>query len=70
MSNLLKKIKRQQDVAKEKEELKNIKNTFGKKPTTKCPKCNQKTLFYTNDQDDIYCVRCEQKIGNRKYIKL
>lgn len=68
MSNMLRRIKRQQDVAKEKIEIKNIKNTFGIKPKEKCPKCKLKTIFYTNDQEDVYCVRCEQKIGNRKYM--
>lgn len=48
---------------KEKQEIENIKRTYGKKAKVKCPKCNKKTLFYTNKEKEIYCMRCEEKVG-------
>lgn len=52
------KLKRQ----KEKEELKNIHKTYGKKPKGVCPNCHKKSLFFTNTDGEIFCLRCEEKI--------
>lgn len=45
---------------KEKQELENIRKTYGKKPKEKCPKCNKKTLFFKNDKGEIFCIRCDK----------
>lgn len=45
---------------KEKKELDNIRKTYGKKPKIKCPKCNKKTLFFKNNNGEIYCIRCDK----------
>ena len=45
---------------KEKQELENIRKTYGKKPKIKCPKCNKKTLFFKNDKGEIFCIRCDK----------
>ena len=45
---------------KEKQELENIRKTYGKKPKEKCPKCNKKTLFFKNNKGEIYCIRCDK----------
>lgn len=45
---------------KEKQELDNIRKTYGKKPKEKCPKCNKKTLFFKNNKGEIYCIRCDK----------
>lgn len=45
---------------KEKQELDNIRKTYGKKPKEKCPKCNKKTLFFKNDKGEIFCIRCDK----------
>ena len=45
---------------KEKQELENIRKTYGKKPKEKCPKCNKKTLFFKNDKCEIFCIRCDK----------
>lgn len=52
---------------KEKEKLKEIQKTYGKKPKEKCPYCHNKSLFYTNEMGQVYCIRCDMliKIGNK-----
>lgn len=45
---------------KEKQELENIRKTYGKKPKIKCPKCNKKTLFFKNNKGEIFCIRCDK----------
>ena len=45
---------------KEKQELENIRKTYGKKPKEKCPKCNKKTLFFKNDKGEIFSIRCDK----------
>lgn len=53
--------------AKEKKELENIKKVYGKKPKEICPKCKKHSLFYTNKDGDMFCVRCDEivKINNK-----
>lgn len=63
MSSLLRKIKRNQNQENERKEIKNIQNIFKKKPKDKCPKCNMKSLFYTNEKKETYCVRCEERVN-------
>lgn len=57
------KLDRKIIVEKEKKELKNIQKTYGKKPKTKCPKCNKKSLFITNNKGEIFCIRCDKKVN-------
>lgn len=47
---------------KEKEKLKNIKMTYGKKPKGICPYCHNKTLFMKNEKEEIFCIRCNKQI--------
>lgn len=56
--NLERKIKRNQ----EKEKLKNIKNTYNKKPKEKCPICKKYSLFMNTKDGKIYCIRCNNCI--------
>lgn len=56
--SLLRKIKRKE----ENKEINNIKLTYGKKPKSKCPKCGKKSLFYTNEDKETYCIRCDRQI--------
>lgn len=58
MGSLERKVKRQKEI----EELLNIKNTYGKKPRTICPKCKKKSLFIINNKNETYCIRCDQRI--------
>ena len=53
MSSIARKLKRQ----KEKEELKNIHKTYGKKPKGVCPKCKKHSLFFTNKDNETLCIR-------------
>ena len=48
---------------KEKEELENIRKVYGKKPKYICPKCHKKTLFMTNKEKEIFCIRCDELVG-------
>ncbi len=56
------KLERQIKRNKEKEELKNIQKTYGKKPKDKCPRCGKRSLFYTCRDGEVYCLRCENRI--------
>ena len=58
MSNMLRKFKRK----KEKDKQINIRNTYGKKPKEICPKCKRKTLFMTNKDGEVYCIRCDNRV--------
>lgn len=62
MGSLLRKF----DRLKEKEKQRDIKIMYGKKPKLKCPKCHQKTLFFTNTDGEIYCIRCDKIVGLKK----
>lgn len=48
---------------KEKKELENIKKVYGKKPKGICPKCRKHSLFYTNKNNEMFCIRCDKIIG-------
>lgn len=54
------KLKRKLIKNEEKEELNNLRKMYGKKPKTKCPKCNKKTLFFKNKDGEVFCVRCDK----------
>ena len=58
MSNMLRKLKRKE----EKDKQINIKNTYGKKPKEICPRCKRKTLFMTNKDGEVYCIRCDNRV--------
>lgn len=58
MSNMLRKFKRKE----EKDKQINIKNTYGKKPKEICPRCKRKTLFMTNKDGEVYCIRCDNRV--------
>ena len=58
MSNMLRKFKRKE----EKDKQINIRNTYGKKPKGICPKCRRKTLFMTNKDGEVYCIRCDNRV--------
>lgn len=53
------------DRNKEKEELENIRKVYGKKPKYKCPKCHKKTLFMTNKEKEVFCIRCDRLISKK-----
>lgn len=59
MSSLLRKYKR----IEEKKEQENIKKLYGKKPKGVCPKCKLKSLFYTNEKKETFCVRCDSIVN-------
>ena len=58
MSNMLRKFKRKE----EKDKQINIRNTYGKKPKEICPRCRRKTLFMTNKDGEVYCIRCDNRV--------
>ena len=58
MSNMLRKFKRKE----EKDKQINIRNTYGKKPKGLCPTCRRKTLFMTNKDGEVYCIRCDNRV--------
>lgn len=62
MSNFERKIKRQREI----DELLNIKKLYGKKPKFICPRCHKKTLFMTNNKNEIYCIRCDQLVSKKQ----
>lgn len=55
-------FKRKLERIKEKEEQNNIKNLYGKKPKGICPKCKKHSIFMTNSEKEIYCIRCNQRV--------
>lgn len=62
MGSLQRKIKRQEEF----KELINIRNTYGKKPKIVCPKCKKRSLFMSNNNGEIFCIRCDSKVGEKK----
>ena len=62
MSSLLRMIQREE----EKKKLIEIRKTYGKKPKIICPKCKRKSLFMTNKNNEIFCIRCDSKVGEKK----
>lgn len=54
------KLKRKLKKELEKQELENIRKTYGKKPKEKCPKCGKKSLFFKNTKGEVYCIRCDK----------
>ena len=55
-------LKRKFERIKEQEEQNNIKNTYGKKPKGVCPNCKKHSLFMTNKDNEIYCIRCTERV--------
>lgn len=56
-------VERKMQRQEEKQKLKNIHKTYGKKPKGKCPKCKRYSLFFTNEKGEIFCVRCDEMVG-------
>lgn len=50
----------------EKQKLKEIRNTYNKKPKEICPKCHEKSLFMTNSKNEVYCIRCNNLVAIKK----
>lgn len=60
MSNSLdRKVRRR----KEKEEIINIKKVYGKKPKEMCHKCHKKSIFYSNNKKEVFCIRCDKRVA-------
>lgn len=55
-------LKRSIERNKEKEKLKEIRNTYKKKPKEICPKCKKHTLFMINKGNELYCIRCDNRV--------
>lgn len=51
---------------REKEKLKEIHQTYNKKPREICPKCHKKSLFMTNSKNEVYCIRCDKLVAIKK----
>jgi ribosomal protein S27AE len=51
---------------KEKDKLKEIRNTYNRKPKEICPKCHKKSLFMTNSKNEVYCIRCNNLVAIKK----
>lgn len=51
---------------REKDKLKEIHNTYNKKPKEICPKCHKKSLFMTNSKNEAYCIRCNNLVAINK----
>lgn len=58
-------FKRIIECKEEKKKIKNIHRTYRKKPKGICPKCRKKSLFFTNDNGEIFCIRCNNLVSNR-----
>lgn len=56
--NLARKIAR----TEEKKNLKNIHKVYNKKPKEVCPKCKKRSLFFTNEKNETFCVRCDKLV--------
>ena len=63
--NLKRKIERNKEKIKQKE----IKETYGKKPKSICPRCNKHSLFMTNQNGEVYCIRCDRLVALDKNKK-
>lgn len=55
-------IGRKMEVEAEKSKLKEIHRTYGKKPKDLCPKCHKRSLFFTNNKGEVFCIRCDQRV--------
>lgn len=55
-------FKRKLERKNEKKEQLNIKNTYGKKPKGICPRCHKHSIFMTNKENEVYCIRCNNRI--------
>lgn len=51
---------------KEKEKLKEIHNTYNRKPKEICPKCHKKSLFMSNSKRGVFCIRCNNLVAIKK----
>lgn len=51
---------------REKDKLKEIHNTYNRKPKEICPKCHKKSLFMTNSKKEVYCIRCNNLVAIKK----
>ena len=51
---------------KEKDKLKEIHNTYNRKPKDICPKCHKKSLFMTNSKKEVYCIRCNNLVAIKR----
>lgn len=60
--NLARSIKKEE----EKKKLKEIRETYDKKPKNVCPRCHKRALFFINSKNEIYCVRCDNMVGKVK----
>lgn len=58
MNVLQKSMKR----AQEAKEVAQIKAIYKRSPKEKCPLCNKKSLFYTNKDGSVFCVRCDSRV--------
>lgn len=48
---------------KEKDKLKEIHNTYNRKPKEICPKCHKKSIFYSNNKKEVFCIRCDKRVA-------
>ena len=55
-------FKRKLERNKEKENQINIKNKYGKKPKGICPICKKNSIFMTNKEKEVYCIRCNERV--------
>lgn len=51
---------------REKDKLKEIHNTYNRKPKEICPKCHKKSLFMTNSKNEVFCIRCNNLVEINK----
>jgi len=56
-------------MVEEDKKLKEIKTLYGRTPKEKCPKCHRRSLFMTNKDNEVYCVRCDSKVAIREAKK-
>ena len=51
---------------REKNKLKEIHNTYNRKPKEICPKCHKKSLFMTNSKNEVHYKRCNNLVAIKK----
>ena len=61
MSSFIRKLER----VKEKHEQENIKKVYGKKPKGVCPNCKKQSMFFTNENGETYCMRCDALVKTK-----
>ena len=59
--SFIRKIERNKEKAKQKD----IRNTYGKKPKGICPKCKKHSLFMTNTEGQVFCIRCDNIVKEK-----